>query len=152
MKKRSAALAIALFLFAAHPPAWAVYKDEIAVSQDEVWKAVLDTFKPLGIRKTDEQKKELETKWITDKVVKSSGLLKRIAKEEYVRRYRFKVRLHDRSGDTAVEIRGIFQQKHANAGSQVSWSLIKPTLEDLDVERDYFMKILATLGRNRSES
>lgn len=140
-----------IFLFLAMTSScWAIYSDEIAVSQDEVWKAAVEAFKPYGLRKADAKKKQIETKWIYDNVLRSGGLLKRIAKEEYERRYRMKIKIADRAGDTKVEIRGVFQQRHQSLNPQISWTLIRPRADDLDVERDFFMKILSRIEKNRT--
>ena len=141
---------IFLSLVCMQPLAWAVYKDEVAVSQDEVWKAAVAAFKSYGFRKVDEKKMKIETKWIYDTVTRSNPLLKNVTKEKYERRYRMKIQFRDRAGDTVVEVNGVFQQRPSGHGPQVSWTWVKPRLEDLDIEQDDFMKILSEMARNCS--
>ncbi len=132
-------------------PAHARYSDEIAVSQDEVWKAALEALKPFGIRKTNESKKRIETKWIYDSVVRKNRLLKNIPRQKYERRYRMRIQLKDRAGDTVVEIKGVYQQRFPGR-VQVSWRLVEPNADDLDIEQEFFMKILNQLGNTRNEA
>ncbi len=148
MKKRFFAALLAGILLAS-TPAFAVYKDEIAVSQDEVWKAVIEVMKPFGIRKQKADKKEITSKWIYDTVTRSGGVFKSIAREEYDRRYRFKIKLNDRVGDTTVEIRGVFQQRRTGLNEAAAWRLFRVKADDLDVEREFFMKILKQIGNTR---
>jgi hypothetical protein len=131
--------------------AWARYTDEIAVSRDEVWKAAFEALKPFGLRKADEKKMILETKWIHDTVKRRNKLLLNMPSQEYDRRYRVKVLLKDRAGDTLVEVKGVFQQRYPNH-EQKTWETIQPKADDLDLEQEMFMKILNQLSRHRNDS
>ncbi len=142
---------LVLLLTVAPKNSFARYSDEIAVSQDEVWKAVQTALKPFGIRKINENKKTIETDWVQDRVRRSNRLLKNIPKQMYDRRYRMKVRLRDRAGDTMIEITGVFQQR-IGTRIQDPWELIKPTGDDLDIEQDFFMKILNQLSNDRRDN
>jgi hypothetical protein len=129
---------------------WATYTDEIAVSQDEVWPAVLQVVKAHGMRKSNEKKKTAETQWMYDRVVRSRGPLKKAGvKQEYERRYRLKIKLQDRVGDTVVEVRGVFFEKPVSPTPVISWRKVKPERDDLNKERDFFMDILRQLEKNR---
>ncbi len=151
MRKITAAFLV-LTLFAANPaPALAVYKDEIAVSRDEVWKAVNEVLGKKGLRKSNEKKMTIESRWIVDTIRRRAKLpvLDKLSHEEYERRYRFKISLRDRVGDTEIVIKSVFQVRHINANEAGAWQLIKPTADDLDVEREFFMKILKKIGDAR---
>lgn len=129
--------------------AFAVYKDEIAVSLDEVWPAAKEALKYSGLKKVNDSKKTFETKWTQDTVEQSNGLLKSYIKDEYDRRYRYKVSVADRYGDTEVTVKAVVQKKRKGL-VQYTWRLVKPTADDLDVERDAFMKILAQIEKIRA--
>lgn len=149
MKKTVLILLAALFAFAR--PVLAVYTDEIAISADEVWPAAKEALKYSGVKKVNEEKKTFETKWTQDTVRQSSGLLKSYVKDEYDRRYRYKVAITDRYGDTVVTVKAVFQKKRKGL-QQYSWRLVKPTADDLDVEQDAFMKILAQIEKTRAQA
>lgn len=142
-----------LFLLAAvlgQGTASARYSDEIAVSVDEVWKAAKNALGPIGLRKVDDKNFYLETKWIVDRIKRRNKLLLDMPSQEYDRRYRMKIQLKDRSGDTAIEIKGVFQQKNPNI-EQKTWSVVLPKADDLDVEQEIFMKILNELAKSRND-
>jgi hypothetical protein len=149
MKIKTAILFV-LFLTGFMQSASARYADEIAVSQDEVWKAAKEALKPFGLRKVDEGKHTLETNWIHDKVKRRNRLLKNIPNLEYDRRYRMKIKFQDRAGDTLVEINGVFQQRYPHH-EQKTWQTVKPEIEDMDLEQEIFMKILNQLAHSRNE-
>ena len=152
MKKIFFAGFLALALLASAPvPAWAIYKDEIAVSHDEVWKSIGGLLGKKSIRKSDPKKGTLESRWFYDVIRRSGSLpvLEQLSHQQYNRRYRYKISLKDRSGDTVVEIRCIYQIRNINANAAGAWHLIKPSADDLDIERDFFMKILKKIGDTR---
>lgn len=146
---------IALFMLAAFllvsRPVYAVYTDEIAISMDEVWPAAKESFKASGLKKVNEEKKTFETKWTYDTVTQSVGPLKSFTKDELDRRYRYKVAITERFGDTLVTVKAVFQKRRRGL-IQYTWRLSKATADDLDVERDAFMKILAQIERTRNEA
>ena len=63
--KNLAALFLAGLLIYSRP-VFALYSDEIAVSQDEVWSAAKEALKPFRLKKIDENKKTFETHWTYD--------------------------------------------------------------------------------------
>lgn len=138
-----------LAFFLSISQAYALYTDEIAVSADEVWPAAQEAFKFARLKKVNEAKRTFETKWIQDKVTQSIGPLKSFTKDEFDRRYRYKVSIQDRYGDTLVEIRAVFQKRRRGL-VQYSWRLSKATADDLDVEREAFMRILGEIEKKRA--
>ena len=131
------------------PQAFA-YSDHIGVSTDEVWQAAVQVFKPYGIHRSDESKKNLETNWMQDQVVRSRGLLKKIAKARYDRRYRLKFRVSEKAGGADVEIKGVFEEKPVDIGFSVPWKRVGGVeIDDADIEQDFFMKILRRMEKNR---
>ncbi len=148
--KKLALILLAGVLISA-PSGFALYSDEIAVSLDEVWPATKEALRPFRLKKIDENKKTFETNWTYDTVKESSGLLKNYIHDEFDRRYRYKVSMTDRYGDTHVVIKAVFQKRRRGL-EQYSWRLVKGRADDLDVERDAFMKILKQMQKQRSEA
>lgn len=140
---------MAIFLFTR--PGYALYTDEIAISIDEVWPAAKEGLKYAGLKKINEEKKTFETKWTYDTVTQSVGPLKNFTKDELERRYRYKVSITERYGDTLVTVKAVFQKKRKGL-IQYSWRLVKPSADDLDVERDAFMKILTQIEKTRNSA
>ena len=135
------------------PHARAFYSDEISASPDEVWRGVEKAMKPYGIRKSDFKKRRSESDWKEDQYVKSGkGLLHSIGSSVVRRRYRFQVRLEENSFKTLVKIKGSFQEKPLDVPPGILWKPVKPDTDDLELERNFFMKILAELESLRRVS
>ena len=131
------------------------YTDEIQVSSDEVWKAAEEVFKPIGIHKFNPKKRIIESDWIQDHVKRSSRLFpvgpQTTVKRTYDRRYRVHVQINEDSPLQAqVVVKGRFQLSSPEPYAMPRWhSVIKPTIEDYDIERDFFFKILRKIEDNR---
>ena len=137
--------------FLAFPSFLGAYSDEIAVPADEVWQAANQAAQPYGVQKADAGKKEIETRWIEDQVVRSSGLLKRFASQVVRRRYRLKIRLSQGTHTTTVRIQGIFQEKSYDAPPGILWESVQPESADYEAERILFQKILRKLEADRQK-
>ncbi len=148
MKKHIFLFAVLLFSFSR---ALYAYTDQITVKAEEAWKMTLEVLSPRGISKQDDKNYVLETKWVTDRVTRSRGLLKNIAKQTYERRYRLKVKVTQRDYDTEIEIRGTFQERPYEQNSSILlWKKYRPEGIDYDLERQTFMQILNRLALARN--
>lgn len=129
------------------------YTDQITVKAPEAWEAAKEVLKPRGVKKIDEENYIIETKWVTDRVVRSRGMLKQFASQTYERRYRFRVKVTQRDYDTEIEVKGTFQERpHETNSSILMWQSYRPEGIDYDVERQVFMQILNRLELARSSS
>ena len=136
-----------LFLLLLLPPrAFALYSDQIGAPVEEVWQAAKDVSQGYGIQKDDPVKKNLETRWVEDRVVRSSGLLKNVASRIYRLRYRMRAQLVEDSQGTKIEIKGTYEQKPLDASPSSRW---EPTRPEHDLERDFFHKILTQIETTR---
>jgi uncharacterized lipoprotein len=145
-------LAILLF-WGFQAPAWA-YTDQVTVKAEEAWQAAQEVLKQSGLKKVDETKKTLETKWIHDRVVRrGKGVFKNITSQTYDRRYRLTVRIVQRPFDTEIEVKGFFQERPVTGNpNHLLWKKVRPQIDDLDVERTFFMRILNRLELARANA
>ena len=129
------------------------YVDQVNVKAEEVWAAAQEVLKTYGFKKVDAQARRLETKWITDRVVRSRGLLKKYASKTYERRYQIIVTVQQRDYDSEVSVRGVFQERPLENKQQLYlWKKYKPESADYDIERQTFMSILNRLELSRNGS
>ena len=99
-----------------------------------------------GFKKRDEKNHTLETNWVTDRVVRSRGLLKQFTSKTYDRRYRIVVKITQRDYDSEIQINGVFQERAVENNQQlILWQKYKPEGMDYDIERHTFMQILNRL-------
>ena len=136
-----------LYLFSTGA-AFAVFSDKVMAPPDEVWKAVVGAIKPYGTRKADAKRKKTETRWAYDSVVRSRGLLKKVAKKTYQRRSRMKIDVQDDVGDSILRVEGIFQESSGDS-AVLNWRNVKPQDSDYDLEERMFMTILRQMEKNR---
>ena len=132
-------LRLAIFLTWLPSNAFALYSDQVAAPIEEVWQAAKDSLRDYGIRKDDSVKKHLETRWIEDRVVRSSGLLKKVASRPYRLRYRIHLDFVEDSRGTRVDVRGTYQQKPVDGSPSSRWETTRP---ERNLERDFFYKVL----------
>lgn len=137
-----------LSLMAFSPRGWA-YVDQLQAPADEVWLAVHQTAVPLGIKKENEAKRELETKWKEDRVVRKDKLSRGIFKQSYKRRTRYKIFLTETDGLSEVSIKAKYQFKNPDAGINGLWKTFKPDSEDKEMERALFFQILRRVEENK---
>lgn len=152
MSKVFFSLGLALFILLQTSVSYAFYADEVAAKPEELAKAVHTVLSYSGLKKANWDKNEFETRWITDKVTRSKGLLKSITSQVYERRYRLKVKLIPDYYSAKVEIRSIYQYRPDASGPAVSWRTEKPTSEELSLERDCFMRILTELAAHKKKT
>ena len=134
------------FLFA--PVSYAVYTDEIALDSKRVWEAAHQALESYGIGKENPAKGTLESRWIEDLVRRSHKFLPEAIKGSYLRRYRLVITLREEGGKTSVTIKGKFQQKDTGLPPAAPWLPISPKTEDYEMERNFFMKLIARLEQN----
>jgi len=132
------------------------YTDEIEANFDEVWKAGEQILQPYGIRNSKVDKKEMESKWIEDLVVRSRRLLpvgfKGKIHQTYQRRYRVRIQIKEGVPHQTVQltVKGFFQIKPSDALPQRPWESVgKPQMVDYEIERNFFFKILHQIEHNR---
>lgn len=144
---------IALFLFlAAALPAYARFEETfVGVKMDEVWQASQQALEPYGIRKKDDAKRMIETKWTEDTVVRRRGFLKKITAGRYRRRYRFQLQLKEKGPVLQIQIQGNFQEKSADSRGIDAWRKFKPESQDYELEKEIFKKILMSMEENRKK-
>lgn len=150
--KKFLMLAAVFFLWGRTPAVFAAYYDEVAVGAAEVFHAAEQVLKPYGIRKADFEKKVLETRWQEDTVERSRGLFKHILKQQYYRRWRMKISLHEREGGTEVQVKGVFEERATETGPSIPWKRVKTSGLDHQIEREIFFKILTRIETLRDLS
>ncbi len=128
------------------------YTDEIGVLPEEVWKAAKEMAGPGGIDREDREKWELVTKWKEDRVRRRRGLLKNYIHQTYDRRYKLKIHLEDKKLSTVVTITGTFEEKGFGAHRGTPWRSTDPEIEDLEVERRFFYKLLDQIKAQKQQS
>jgi hypothetical protein len=142
---------LCLFLLLQEPAA--AYTDDIQAPAEQVFKAAREVLEPFGIRKMDPEKKQIESQWIEDRVVRTRRLLpigiKTKLKQTYDRRYRIQIECQETPPITRITVKGRFQVKLVEGYPISHWQLVKPQLVDYDAERDFFFKILRKLEENR---
>ena len=143
--RRAVPLLFLILFFAAPLVRADVTEKLIGVEAEEVWKSLLKTAEPYGIKKKDEGKKKLETGWKEDYVSRNRGLLKKVASQRYERRYRFKIQLKGEPLAANVEIKGVFQEREAGAPPQSPWRPVKPAAAEYEVEQEFFKKLISRL-------
>lgn len=122
------------------------YTDQITVKTEEAWAAAQTVLKSKGFQRIDEKNLTLESKWITDRVVRSRGLFKKFASQTYERRYRLTVKITRRDYDTEIEVTGKFQERPVETNQHlILWRKYRPEGSDYDIERQTFMQILNRL-------
>ena len=145
---RRTILVIGIFTTISSAEVWA-YIDQVQAPADEVWLAVHQTGSSLGIKKENEAKRELETKWKEDRVVRANKLTRGFFKESYIRRTRYKILLTETGGLSEVSIKGKHQFKNPDAGIKALWKTFKPNSEDKEMERSLFFQILRRVEENK---
>lgn len=135
-----------LFMLVLSSNAFALYTDQIGAPIEEVWQAAKDSLKSYGIKKEDLIKKHFETRWVEDRVVRSSGLLKKVASRIYILRYRMRLQFIEDAKGTKVEIQGTYRQKPLDGSPSSRWETTRP---ERDLERDFFYKVLRQVETNR---
>ena len=150
MKSRFLVLFSLLFLLGA-PQSFSAYVDEVGVGVEEAFQAAQDALKDHGIYKIREEKYEVESKWIEDRVVrKSRGLLAGMAKKNYLRRYRIKIRIVEvNEVSVRIEIRGSFQQKPIGNAPGSPWKTVRNQPEDFNLEKDFFHRVMRQMRLKR---
>lgn len=141
---KTARIAVLFMLLSSN--AFAVYSDQIGAPIEEVWQAAKDSLKPYGIQKENLLKKHFETRWVEERVVRSSGLLKKVASRIYRLRYRIRLEFVEDAKGTAVEVRGTYQQKPLDGSPSSRWQSTRP---ERDLEREFFYKVLRQVETNR---
>ena len=128
------------------------YSEEIGLSIDKVSpavKAVAQAYS--GIAKSKDEGRWIETKWKEDYVVRKSKILKNIISAKYKRRHKLRIKLTPNLSFTKIEISGFYQQKKPDVAPSIPWQTIKPKLDDLDLERELFFKILKQLEADQKK-
>jgi hypothetical protein len=141
-----------LFAFAWNSNLQAAYTEVIEILPEEAWQATREALLEYGIHKENYLKKEIETKWQEDTVTRSRGILKKVTKSTFKRRYRIRVKLL-KQGERAthIEVVGVFQEKPLTGNPSLMWKKIRPDVKDYDIERDFFYKILKKLEQLRNK-
>lgn len=148
--KRPVLAAFLFFLPLAQPSAFSEFSDRVDAPAEEIWAAVKEVLQPYGVRKEDGEKMKMETRWVEDRIVRSSGILKKITKTTYILRYRIHIEVkREEHMWPVLTIRGTYRQRRADAPIQVSWEKAHP---DTDLERDFFMRVLNKLEEKRKGS
>ena len=145
-------LPLVLFLALAFAPqiCWAVYSDQILIPKEELWQASEKALEPYGVTKQDHDKGQLESQWIEERVVRSSGLFKKITKRTYLMSYRIRIRItEEQSGMSKVDVEGRFREKPLDAPFIASWRSTHP---ERNIEKEFFHKILAKLETERRQA
>ena len=140
------------FLVLAFAPqtCWAVYSDQILIPKEELWQASEKALEPYGVAKKDHDKGQLESRWIEERVVRTSGLFKVITKRTYVMSYRIKIRIAEgQNGMSQVDVEGRFREKPLDALFIASW---RPTYPERNIEKEFFQKVLAKLQTERRKA
>ncbi len=137
---------IALFFMLLSSNAFAIYSDQVGAPIEEVWQAAKDSMKPYGIQKEDLLKKHFETRWVEDRVVRSSGLLKKVASRIYRLRYRMRLEFVEDAKGTKVDVKGTYRQKPLDGSLSSRWETTRP---ERDLEREFFYKVLRQVETNR---
>ena len=145
-KRKKIGILLGLFLISVLHSA--SYTDRIAVKADEAWPAVLQVLQPYGIQK-QKPMTEAQTNWIEDEVKRSRGVLKKFFSANYSRRYRIDVALAEDLYETDIRIRGVFQERSADA-AMGPWRPTKMQRQDYEVEHEFFNKILHQIEANRT--
>ena len=126
------------------------YQDDVGVRFEEAWAAAKKSLQTYGLRKENINKKEMETDWKEDHVVRSGGLLKKIASKVYRRRVRFKLHFQEVSPLlTGLEIQGVFEERPIEDSPALMWQKVKPRTEDLELEVQLFYRILNQLTADK---
>ena len=105
--------------------------------------------RPAAGAAANEAKRELETKWKEDRVVRANKLTRGFFKESYIRRTRYKIFLTETGGLSEVSIKGKHQFKNPDAGIKALWKTFKPNSEDKEMERSLFFQILRRVEENK---
>ncbi len=138
-------LVLTFLLYA--PFGYAEFSDRIQVPVQEVWEAAHEAITLYGIDKEEPEKGKLRTEWIEERVVRSSGILKKITKTTYVLNYRMEIQISQvEEGWSLVTVRGRYRQKALDAPMAARW---KPARPGRDLEREFFQKILIKLENKR---
>lgn len=125
------------------------YTDDVQARIDEAWQAVEKVLTPVGIYKKDEKKKYMQSRWMEDEVIRKNHLFKDITSQAYRRRYRMKVYLTEAGENIQIRVTGEFEQKPKQSPVTAPWRKLKPQMEDYDLERAFFMRILAQMAKAR---
>ncbi len=125
------------------------YTDDVRAGIEEGWQAADKVFAPVGIHKKDEKKKSMESRWLEDEVIRKNHLFKDITSQAYRRRYRMKVSLTEAGEDIRIRVTGEFEEKPKQSPVTAPWRKLKPEMQDYDLERVYFMRILAQMAKAR---
>ena len=129
-------------------PSVLAYDDDVQAGIEDVWQSACKLIQPIGIKKMDEKNKKLESKWTEDQIVQRNSLLKDITSQAYRRRYRMKISLREAGDNVHIEVRGEFEKKPVESPPQAPWRKLKKQMEDYDLERDFFMRILAQMAKD----
>lgn len=125
------------------------YTDDVKTEVEEAWQAAGKVFTPIGIHKMDEKKKYIESRWMEDEVVRKNHLFKDITSQAYRRRYRIKVRLTESGENVQVRVTGEFEERPKQSPVTAPWRKLKPEMQDYDLERVFFMRILSQMAKAR---
>src|SRR3989338_7550095 len=125
------------------------YTDDVQAGIDEVWQAAGKVFSPAGIHKADENKKYLESRWMEDEVIRKNHLFKDITSQVYRRHYRMKISLSEAGENVQIGVKGDFEEKPKQSPVTAPWRKLKPEMQDYDLERVFFMRILAQMAKAR---
>ncbi len=146
--KNKAFITIALLFFFRISSAFA-YVDDVQASIDEAWQAALKVIQPAGIQKMNEKNKTMESKWMEDEVVRRNPLFKDITSQVYRRRYRMKISLSvTADNNVQILVKGDFEEKPKQSTSSAPWRKLKTEMQDYDLERVFFMRILSQMAKD----
>ena len=127
------------------------YTDEIRdITPDEAWRATLKVLGPKGVKKADEKKRIVQSNWVEDEVVRRNELFKGITSQIYRRRTKMKVTITENPRTVEVQIKGTFEEKPQQSAVQAPWRKFKPQIQDYDLERTLFMRILTQIAQDHN--
>lgn len=145
--KRNAVLFVILVLTAPAPSLFA-YTDDVRAGIEEVWDAACKVMQPMGIKKKDEKNRKLQSRWAQDEVERRNELFRGITSQIYRRRYRMKVSLTEAGGNVQVSVKGDFEEQPKQSPVTAPWRKLKPQMIDYDLERAFFMRVLAQMAKD----
>ena len=126
------------------------YTDDVQAGIEDVWQAARKVLEPVGIKKMDEKKRKMESRWVEDEVVRRNELFKGVMSQVYLRHYRIKISLTESGDNVQIEVKGNFEEKPKQSAAAAPWRKLKMQMQDYDIERAYFMRVLAQLAKDRS--
>lgn len=141
----------ALAIFAILSPAHAFsYETDIRADIEEVYAASLKVLEKYGIEKADSSRDRIETRWIEDEVMRERSFLGlKKFKKKYSRKYRFILEFTETPRFTHVSVNAQFSFRPADSSHQTPWRKLKPSREDLRLEKDIFQSLLTVLESHR---